>query len=161
MTEYRGFARDCHDSAELLIVVPRMNELQGVDRSCEFVLTTRRSICHQRFTFLFCGEMSYHFCVERLSRTVCLPAKYLCLEPLHKKSTPGLVVVTFRQSAVPDVNDFFDALLGNRVETDNAAVERIVYLHVLLQRALHVHNVDRVVVRCKHCTFLFELCPRR
>ena len=35
------------------------------------------------------------------------------------------------------------------VETDNAVIERLVELEVLLLRAFHVHNVDRVVVRLK------------
>ena len=48
---------------------------------------------------------------------------------------------------VPDVDDCFHVLLRGRVETDNAAIERLVEPEVLHLRALHVHNVDRVVVR--------------
>ena len=47
------------------------------------------------------------------------------------------------------MDDFLDVLLGDRVKTDNAAIERAVELEVLLLRAFLVHNVDRVVVRLK------------
>ena len=36
-----------------------------------------------------------------------------------------------------------DELLGNRVGTDNAAMESLVELEVLLVHACHVHNVSR------------------
>ena len=36
---------------------------------------------------------------------------------------------------------------GRGVETRNAATERLVELEVVLLRAIHVHNVDRVAVR--------------
>ena len=41
---------------------------------------------------------------------------------------------------------FPDVLLGDRVDTDNYATERVVELEVLLLRAFHVRNVDRVLV---------------
>ena len=43
--------------------------------------------------------------------------------------------------------DFLDVLLGDSVETRNAAIGRSVELEVVLLRAFHVHNVDPVVVR--------------
>ena len=48
---------------------------------------------------------------------------------------------------IADVDDIFDVLLGDRVEADNPTVEGLVEVEVLLLRALHIHNVDRVVVR--------------
>ena len=42
---------------------------------------------------------------------------------------------------------FFAALLGDRVEPYDATVEGLVELEVLMLRTIHVHNVDRVVVR--------------
>ena len=56
---------------------------------------------------------------------------------------PALLVVAFDLAVLGP----FDVLLEDRVEADDAAVERLVELEVLLLRALHVHNVDRVVVR--------------
>ena len=49
---------------------------------------------------------------------------------------------------VPDVDDPFDVLLGDRIEANNAAVGRLVELEVLALRTLHCHHVhvDRVVV---------------
>ena len=47
----------------------------------------------------------------------------------------------------PDVDAFLDVLFGDRVETDNEAIERVVELEVLLLHAFHVHDVDLVVVR--------------
>ena len=58
---------------------------------------------------------------------------------------------------VPDVDDLSDILLGNRVEADDAAVEGLVELEVLLLRTLHVQNVDRVVVRLQTCVRLVLL----
>ena len=46
---------------------------------------------------------------------------------------------------VPDVDDFFDVLLGDRAEA--AAADCVVELEVFLLRGLPVHKVDRVVVR--------------
>ena len=46
------------------------------------------------------------------------------------------------------MNDSFDAFVGDRVEVFDAAVERLGELEVVLLHAFHVHNVDRVVVRC-------------
>ena len=40
-------------------------------------LTKRRSICVWRFQFSFGGEVSSHFCVERLSRIEILLARYI------------------------------------------------------------------------------------
>ena len=64
------------------------------------------------------------------------------------------MIIGFCTCSVADVDE--DVLLGDRVETDNAALERLIELDVLLLRAFHVHNVCRVVVRlkhiCKHCT---------
>ena len=45
------------------------------------------------------------------------------------------------------MDDFIDALLGDRVEADDAAVEGLADLEALF--AFHVHSVDRVVVRLK------------
>ena len=66
--------------------------------------------------------------------------------------------------SVPDADGFLDVLQGDRVETDDAAVERSVELEILLLRAFHVHNVDRVVERlksvCEPCTVCSGFCPR-
>ena len=43
------------------------------------------------------------------------------------------------------MDDFIDALLGDRVEADDAVVESLADLEAL--GAFHVHTVDRVVVR--------------
>ena len=48
---------------------------------------------------------------------------------------------------VPDVDDLFDVLLGDHFQADDAAIESSVELEIILLRALHVHNVDRVVVK--------------
>ena len=53
----------------------------------------------------------------------------------------------FSFCSVPGVDGFLDVLQVDRVETDNAAIERFVELEILLLRAFHVHNVDHVVVR--------------
>ena len=55
----------------------------------------------------------------------------------------------FSICSVPDVDDFLDELLGDRVGTDDSAIQRWVYLEALRLRAFHVHNVDRVVTRLK------------
>ena len=59
---------------------------------------------------------------------------------------------------------FFDALLGDRVEAIDAAVEGLVELEVLLLPSLYVHIVDRVVVRlfsvCKPKSCGQGSCPR-
>ena len=47
------------------------------------------------------------------------------------------------------MEDLHDVLLGYRAEAINAVMERWTELEVLLVRAFHVHNVDRVVVRLK------------
>ena len=47
------------------------------------------------------------------------------------------------------MEDLHDVLLGYRAEAINAVMERLTELEVLLVRAFHVHNVDRVVVRLK------------
>ena len=60
----------------------------------------------------------------------------------NRTAKPG-----FSICSVPDVDNFLGVLLGHRVETDNAAIESLVELEVLLLRAFHVHYVDRVVVR--------------
>ena len=82
-------------------------------------------------------------CVELVSATAANPGVYLCF--------------------VPDVDDFFDVLLGDRVEADDATVEGLVELEFLLLRALHVHNTDRVVVRslnvCEPSTSCQGSCP--
>ena len=50
---------------------------------------------------------------------------------------------------VPEVDDFFDVHLGDRVEADDAVVEGLVELEFFPLSTLHVHSVDRVVVRPK------------
>ena len=59
-----------------------------------------------------------------------------------------------RVSALSLVCDIVDVFLGDRVEADDAAVEVLVELEVLILRALHVQNVRRVVVmrfKCVYC----------
>ena len=66
-------------------------------------------------------------------------------------------------SVPPDVDDFLDALLEDRDETNNAPIERLGELAVLLLRIFHVHNVDRVVVRLNvlvSLAFVWRSCPR-
>ena len=67
----------------------------------------------------------------------------------NRAANPGVCLCR-----VVDVEDCFGVLLGNRVEADDAAVERLVELEVLLLRVLHVHSVDRVVVRLQKCVSL-------
>ena len=45
------------------------------------------------------------------------------------------------------MNDPFGAFCGNRVEADDATVESLEEPGSFFLRALHGHNVDRVVVR--------------
>ena len=61
----------------------------------------------------------------------------------------GTVNLFYSICSVPGVDDFLHVVLADRVETDNAAIERSVELEILLLRAFHVHNVDRVVLRHK------------
>ena len=64
---------------------------------------------------------------------------------------------------VPGVDGFLDVLQGDRVETDNAAIERLVELEILLLRAFQVHNADHVVVRLEvfmgGVLFVRVFCP--
>ena len=57
-----------------------------------------------------------------------------------------------------DVDDLFDALLGDRVEAGDRAVEGLAELEVFLLCAVHVHIVDRVVVWLKMIEGLVFLC---
>ena len=114
-------------------------------------------------------KVSYHFCVELLTRIRFL-ARYLCRQPLHQKhpfsgsttlSRASSSTVCVQRNHVhwlwyPPMSPYFlDVILGNRVET---AVERLVELDVLLLRAFHVHHVDRFVVRMKmYKAFYFVL----
>ena len=53
------------------------------------------------------------------------------------------------------VDGRIDVLVGDLVETDNAAIERLVEMEVLPLRAFHVRNVDSIVVGR---TVLASLC---
>ena len=48
----------------------------------------------------------------------------------------------------PSVDDTFDVLPEDRVEADDASVDGLVELEVVLLRTLPVHNMNLVVVKC-------------
>ena len=53
----------------------------------------------------------------------------------------------FNVCSVPDVEDVVHGLPEDRVRTNNATIERLAELEVILLRAFHLHHVDGVLVR--------------
>ena len=64
----------------------------------------------------------------------------------NREANPGVCLCL-----APDVDNLVDVLLEDRVQADDVAVEGLVELEVLMLRALHVHNIDRVMVRFSRC----------
>ena len=63
----------------------------------------------------------------------------------------------------PGVDGFLDVLQVDRVETNNAAIEGLVELEILLLRAFQVHNAEHVFVRLEvfmgGVLFVRVFCP--
>ena len=62
-------------------------------------------------------------------------------------------------SFVPQKNDPVEAFFRNRVEADDATVQRLAELDMFFLRTLPVYNVDRVVVRLHAMMTVNVLCP--
>ena len=84
----------------------------------------------------------FRFCKTPVSVTFASKVILLCLHDLVTRVPfDGMCATELRLiiCLVPYVDDFLDVLQGDRVETENAAIERVSQLQVLLLRAVRVH----------------------